>query len=476
MGLPQAPVTTWLPGRGTPRVDLVLNGLTGNNVLTAHTDINLDAAKNLVITDLAGAADNLTIQSDTAHSRFIIHDPGRILNDSTGLGTALDLQTLAIPFSAVTGTTIFAKTLGGADSLTLDYTLGTFSKQVDYDAGDPSTSPSDSLVLTGGASFLTANYTPDGPASGSIDLAGTGTIHYHNLERVASQVTAADMSINLPNVANAISLGDDGTPANSISRISGTTLTTIDFANPTASLTINRGTATDTLAVAALPDLKASLILGAIGKEFAAVSFSGAVALSANKNLSVVASGAISLTSTSSNLAASGAGTITMATSRNISLAAGSSLTTGTGDITLTSNQDATATSGDFVGIEVNNATISSTSGRITLIGRGGTGTGGLQAGVFVHGGGTVGAGTSGTVTIAGTGGASSGNENDGVLVADAGSMITSGGGPVNITATWRRHRSEHEQLWHLRPFRRTNQSRRNGNDFRPGIRRRHNG
>ena len=152
-GFAAGPGYDLVTGRGTPRVDLVLNGLTGNNVLTAHTDINLDAAKNLVITDLAGAADNLTIQSDTAHSRFIIHDPGRILNDSTGLGTAARFADACDSIFGRHRHHNFCENAGGADSLTLDFTLGTFSKQVDYDAGDPSTSPSDSLVLTGGRHF-----------------------------------------------------------------------------------------------------------------------------------------------------------------------------------------------------------------------------------------------------------------------------------------------------------------------------------
>jgi hypothetical protein len=66
--------------------------------------------------------------------------------------------------------------------------------------------------------------------------------------------------------------------------------------------------------------------------------------LAANKNFSVLASGSISLTSTSSDLATNGIGAISLSTFRNISLAAGSSLTTATGDITLTANHEKSPT------------------------------------------------------------------------------------------------------------------------------------
>ena len=228
---------------------------------------------------------------------------------------------------------------------------------------------------------------------------------------------------------------DDGTTGNSLSQISGATIATLDFANPTAALTISRGNAGDTFAVAALPDFSAALLIGAVGNEFAAVSFAGAVALSADKNLAVTASGTISFTTNASDITTSGAGTITLTTARNISFASGSSLTSAAGDITLTANQNTSPTSGDFAGIDVNGATIGSSSGHIFLIGRGGDGTGGSQVGVFVHGGGIVGNGTTSTITVAGTGGPSAGNANQGVVVADANSMVTSGGGAVSIIA-----------------------------------------
>src|SRR5207249_7890945 len=101
--------------------------------------------------------------------------------------------------------------------------------------------------------------------------------------------TAADIIFNLPAGPNAAILGDDGTGGNTLSRLSGATFETTDFANPTGSLTINRGNAADTLAVNALPDFNASLTIGSAGSEFSTVAFAGALSLAASKPLSVSA-------------------------------------------------------------------------------------------------------------------------------------------------------------------------------------------
>src|SRR5262249_18916889 len=120
-------------------------------------------------------------------------------------------------------------------------------------------------------------------------------------------------------------------------------------------------------------------------------------------------------------------------TGRNIVFNSGTGWTSDAGNLTFSANQQATPTSGNFTGIDVNHATISSTSGAITLQGRGGK-AGGFDYGVFVHNGAIVGSGTSGAVTVSGTGGASTGNYNYGVYVIDSGSQVTSGGSNVAVT------------------------------------------
>ena len=83
-----------------------------------------------------------------------------------------------------------------------------------------------------------------------------------------------------------MTLGDDGTIGNGLSRLSAATFELTDFANPTGSVTINSGSANDTLTVNGLPDLTAGLAIGSAAQPFATITFSGTVKLPAGKNRS----------------------------------------------------------------------------------------------------------------------------------------------------------------------------------------------
>jgi hypothetical protein len=129
-----------------------------------------------------------------------------------------------------------------------------------------------------------------------------------------------------------------------------------------------------------------------------------------------------------------GAFNLLAVTTRNIFLnrngVTHSVLQSGSGNLTLLANVQATPTSGDFNGINVDNTTVSSTSGAITLMGRGGDSSSGQQEGVHILYS-VVGAGTSGTVTVDGTGGAALGDRNFGISGSVA--TVTSGGGDVRV-------------------------------------------
>jgi hypothetical protein len=78
--------------------------------------------------------------------------------------------------------------------------------------------------------------------------------------------------------------------------------------NPTASLTIKRGSAADTVAVNALPDFNASLTIGS----FSTITFNGPVTLAPNNSLVANASVAIDLSNGPNLLTTSGTGTISL--------------------------------------------------------------------------------------------------------------------------------------------------------------------
>lgn len=84
-----------------------------------------------------------------------------------------------------------------------------------------------------------------------------------------------------------------------------------------------------------------------------------------------------------------GSNTLNATVSTSIVVNSGANVSTTSGDITLNANQQATPTSGNFAGININNATIASTTGAITLKGKGGN-SGSNNYGVDIQGGGNV--------------------------------------------------------------------------------------
>lgn len=160
-------------------------------------------------------------------------------------------------------------------------------------------------------------------------------------------------------------------------------------------------------------------------------SATGSVTLDATDTLTV------DLATTISTL---GTGAILLTSNRNIKLNSGSNLKTVNGGITLLAN-DLGLAAGDFIGVEAENATISTTGTGNILI----TGFGGADAvtsdhhGVFLHSGTTVSSSASGidagTITINGTAGEGI-NDNHGVMIDGAGTNITSADGAIGITGT----------------------------------------
>ena len=184
---------------GTFQISYV--GGTGNDVtltLVLTTEVSLDGSGNLVIADLAtgGQDDNLTIQSDTANSRFIITDMTHTLGiTGTIAGATLtnNAHTIMVPFSSVSGN-VLVDTRAGNDSLTIDLSLGNFSKTVTYDGGSQTTG--DSLSLVGGGPFATVTHGLTGAASGTIDVTGNSRFSYANVEPLADRLTATNRVFN----------------------------------------------------------------------------------------------------------------------------------------------------------------------------------------------------------------------------------------------------------------------------------------
>ena len=158
-----------------------------------------------------------------------------------------DMDGLSIEFDEFALLTINGTS--GADRLTVDFSGGeVIPGLLTFNGGDPTSGTGDMLVLTGGT-FDTVTHNFDSASDGSIVL-DTATITYTGLEPITDNLSATDRIFNFGDTSDTITLGDDGTAANQISRISSTSSSeTVDFLQPTSSLTINAGGGDDSLVV-----------------------------------------------------------------------------------------------------------------------------------------------------------------------------------------------------------------------------------
>jgi fibronectin type 3 domain-containing protein len=313
---------------------------------------------------------------------------------------------------------------------------GFFAKDVTFHGGDDE----DSLAIVGNT-VTDIVYKPNAgsgdTARGTIQL-DDATITFTGLEPALVTTGSTTFTIDLSalGAGETVRIMDDGTVGNGISRVEfdSTSLEDLDFANPSGELIILANNAfADTINVQGLDSLfNADVTITGGDDDY--VNFTGSIGLGDN-DLTVTNARTISVAAGVA-VATTGDGAVDLTAVCNITLASGSSITTVDGAVTLKANQQATPTTGSFVGIDVNNAMVESTTGSITVQGRGGDHFGGSQFGVRVQDGGKIGNGTSGTVTVMGTGGASTGSDNYGVRVVGSGSTVTSGGGNVSVTGT----------------------------------------
>jgi CSLREA domain-containing protein len=323
-------------GLGTPNPATLT--ITNDDVADSHVSL---LGGNLQITDVDGGISNDTLTLSLNGSNLRITDPNHTTNCGAG-ATAIDANTCEVPLASITGS-IQVNTLGGNDSLTLDLAAGNFFPPggVTYNGGDPTTAPGDKLFITGGSQgTVTYHYT--NAHDGTIVMSNIGPVTYTGLDPISNTGTAADIIFELPPGSNDATLADDGTVGNTMLRLSGATFETTDFANPTASLTIKRGSAADTVAVNTLPDFNASLTIGS----FSTITFNGAITLAANNSLAANASVAIDLSNGANILSTSGTGTISL-TAANVT--GGGNLSTS-GGLTISNTGSSSILSGVIAG------------------------------------------------------------------------------------------------------------------------------
>lgn len=214
--------------------------------------------------------------TDAAETFAVALPGGALLNGDHTMSVPLSLISEALNFDLA----------DGADMLTLDFTAGNVleAASISFVGGNPTAGPGDKLIIVGGAQgVVTYDYTS--AHDGSVTMSNYGLVMYTGLEPIVNSGSATDVIFNLPPTANSALLSDDGTSGNGLSRLSGANFEQTDFANPTGSLTINRGTAGDALTINALPDFTASVNIGDQTNFFNSITFTGAITLTSGASL-----------------------------------------------------------------------------------------------------------------------------------------------------------------------------------------------
>jgi fibronectin-binding autotransporter adhesin len=222
------------------------------NFTVGATIISLDASNNMVVTDTVGQNDTLTLRADTTNNRYVITDPNHLLATSIGSATEIDPHTVWVPFAAVAGPRISVNTLGGNDTLTVDYSLGSFAvpgKQIVYDGGVGT----NSLTIVGGAGFASDVYNATGAGAGNLSFNGFSNIAFSNVSSSVTVVPAAG--------STTVGIGDGLSHTATITAGAGAGndtvafdggLVRVTFPNPTAAFTVNGDPGSDTITVASL--------------------------------------------------------------------------------------------------------------------------------------------------------------------------------------------------------------------------------
>jgi len=425
----------------------------GAGGLTIETTVEVSGG-NLVVTDSNGGTtnDNLTFTANGTNVTITDNNGDGIdllgsLDGGTGDGTA----SVTVALSSFTGT-LDIDSLAGNDLITFGTLTLLADQSLDFDGGTGSdTATVNGAIITSG--------------TGSVSLTATTLIDLNSsiltFGAVNQPITLDSSTVNI--AAALLTDGGTVTIRDSVGGLADVVLdsganvtfdtedgndsaagaidlsdTTIRAASGVANLVIRTATGgTSASADITLPTFGGP----AVTNLFADASNSGTgaagdVTVSGKINLNGVADidgRTVTFSSATSDLSVDGTSTVNIDATRNIAMVSGSSITTVDGNMTLNANAAGT-TNGDFIGIDLDDADITTSgTGAISL-----TGTGGNTAGDFgidIRGGATVTstdtAATAGGITLNGTG-VSGGS--DGVHVTGAGSIVSSVNGNIDIT------------------------------------------
>jgi Ca2+-binding RTX toxin-like protein len=224
-----------------------------------------------------GGNSDITIQlTDGVTHSLLIRDDGIANNGRSEYvldgGSAVQFDTTTFDVIVNGGDMSDAVTITSIDGsfagdLTINAAAGNDSLSIDHDAGENVTfngeAGNDAIAFTG-AAVTAVTHIFDSASSGStiFDDADDTTIFYTGLEPISDNVAAVDRIFTFAASNDVITLGDDSNASDNTSRISSVSSSeTVDFTNPTGSITINAGVGNDAITVNSLDSLFAGSVI-----------------------------------------------------------------------------------------------------------------------------------------------------------------------------------------------------------------------
>lgn len=424
--------------------------------------VKLDNAGNLIYTDIIGVNDNINIVLEGTNYRL----SNTAVALTAGNKVKQDGNSVLVPIALVRGK-IIINTQGGDDTFTIDFSKGDFNIPINYNGGEQNTATGDDMILISAdrAVYDTVTHTFVNNNDGFVDITGNNRISYIGLEPITDNLNTANRIFTFTNTSYTESVLDASGSLDN--RIDSNQSESVDFNNPSNSLTINAtNTGQNRMYVRGLDaGFNANLIVNAEDSSDE-IQFNvnptdignGHLNLTVNAVFILENTTAGAVTCTSGDLTFIGPGaTLLSDNGGNISIAAGTVFpnihglstelgriqvfghiqTTGSGSITLDGTTFGPNNTFPLSGIRVGiSASIISDTGNISLTGQGTEA--GFSAdfrGIEIDGSSII-QSNGGNITLTGTGRDVADNFNLGISMTSGTTIQTAGTGSMIITGT----------------------------------------
>ncbi len=231
----------------------------GTGSVTVATGISNSSVldSQVVPIEVVGTAQNLTLSAfnDPTHNAANDGVPDTFLLRVSS-GGLLEVSINGKVAQLATGNSVQTLIINGSDdgdTLIVDFSNGSpipFNG-LQFNSGSQPSGGRDLLVLKGGT---TANelHTIFNATDGTVSLNGAIVLAYFGTESVRDELIIADRGFQFPSDNDVVTLSDDGTVFNGMSKVLYGTTKDFVFANPTTSLTINGGVGNDSISATGL--------------------------------------------------------------------------------------------------------------------------------------------------------------------------------------------------------------------------------